>query len=102
MLTIDSNLQSEFENFGRIPTEPLNMVFLQASEKIIAGKIDRDLEDSDLSADVKLAFFSLALWLYNNRDFVSKQDSKAVNDQANILLAGVTNLSRYIPEDSNA
>ena len=98
-ITINQNLQTEWEGYARVPSEVLNQTFLKSAGELIGLKIDRELEDADLSkASVKLALFALALWLYNHRDFMSKLDSDAVQNQVRILLADNQELGRYINE----
>ena len=103
MSIVNDTLKTEFETWGKLEPEDSNTLFLKTAEIVINGKIDRDLEDSDLEkAPVKSCLFMLAMMYSNSRDFISKQDMAAVNMQAMVFLAGLDNLSRYIPEGSDA
>ena len=100
---ITDNIRTEWENWARVPEDTAtNLLIVQAAEQIINGKIDGELVATNLdNAGVKIALFTLALWLYNNRDFIEKQNAKAVHKVADMLLAPLTDLCRYI-EDTDA
>ena len=100
--SVINNLKTDFETYGRLPSEDFNKTFLRATEKIVNGFIDKELVDDNLNdADLKIAFLMHSLFLYNNRDFLNKQSGTAVYRELSNLLARITNLSRYIPETNN-
>lgn len=97
-------LQTEFETFGRLPSETNNQLFVKSSVELIEKKLDQDIDQAllDANASLKTAIFSLSLFLYNARDFVKPLDQKTINTHVDQLCSPLTNLAKYVPEDSNA
>lgn len=97
MLTIDATLKAEYEDWSASPAEELSTHYLKAGEKYIQGRIDRELEDSDLTdALFKQSLFVAALFFQNNKDFLNRQDDKAIDMHLDKILP--IDLNKFVPE----
>ena len=60
-----------FESFAAVYSDAMNADFISSAGQWISIQIDRPLDDSDLSnPSVKQCLYRLALYYYQNRDFI--------------------------------
>ena len=97
-----ANYKSSFEKYAAIYADDDNADFLESAADYISVKIDRPLDDADMTnKSVKQALFRLALYYYQNRDFFRPALFDALAEHIDGLLAqaGLLKPGRNIPTE---
>ena len=97
-----TELKTGFENFGRLPSEDSNTLFVKASVLSIQQHLNTTLEDSDINAQYEMAIYNLGLFYFNNKDFQEKQKEPAVLLFIGNLLGFYFPESKFIDRDSDS
>ena len=112
--TNNQEIQGDFETYSRIQSEELNKVFLKSASELLSKRIDRNLKNSDFGYtsipdpvsdentyvhSLRMALFTLALFLYNNRDFIQRNTELAVMKQVTLLASPHLKLGRFLESE---